>query len=138
MGMTVRRTAQVALSFSGIVLLVIGGRTLAAPQSMLDPFGIHLSGMRALNEIRASGGMHIGVAIFLLWAAFVRPIRPTALFALVAYWSGLLFGRMASLVIDGIPDRFIWRLFVVELVLNVLGVAALFLHRHSLEAGSVA
>jgi hypothetical protein len=109
------RLSGALLLLSGLSLLGVGATGLSSPESLLAPLEIHLSSPSAQNEIRAAyGGMHLGVGLFLVVCALFRRLRAPALWLNLAFMGGLTLGRTVSLGLDGPPNAFVYRLWVIE------------------------
>jgi hypothetical protein len=111
----------------GLAFCGVGYLGLVAPHALLGPVGIEWDtlGNSAQNELTATyGGMHTAMGIFFVIAAFVPAIRFGALVAASAYLSGLVVGRLVSLVRDGIPGPMPLALVLVELMGVLITVGA--------------
>ena len=114
------RAVQICLVVAALAFLAVGIGHLVSPLAMVAPMNIHLGGVNAFNEIRANyGGMHSLMGIFFLCGALVTKLREAALVSLAIFTTGLVLGRLVSIVIDGVPGTFIWTLFAGELVLTI-------------------
>ncbi len=114
----------------GLVLLGIGIAGLLLPEVSLAFFGIALNGRLAHNEIRASyGGMHLGVATFVLLSLNRRWLRDAALLVLILFMGGLALGRIASLAIDGVPSASVWLMLGGEVLFAGLAAVAVAMRR---------
>jgi len=89
------------LIFFGLSFGAFGVWALIAPAALANLIHVTPETPGALTEIRAFyGGLEIGLAAFLLRAAFHRPWMPGALIALVVVAGGIAIGRGIGLVID--------------------------------------
>lgn len=114
------RAAQICLAVAALAFLTVGIGHLVAPLTMVEPVSIQLRGVNAFNEVRANyGGMHSLMGAFFLLGAFAAKFREAALVTLAVFTSGLVFGRMVSIAVDGAPGTFIWLLLVGELVIAI-------------------
>jgi hypothetical protein len=117
-----------ALLVIGLAFCGVGYLGFVAPNALLGPVGIewdHL-GNSAQNELTATyGGMHAALGLFFVVAAFVPAIRLGALCGASAYLSGLVVGRIVSLVRDGIPGPMPLALVLVELMGVLITLGAL-------------
>jgi len=126
MELTQARLARFALVVAAGVLLFIGLRGLVTPRTFLAPIGIRPVGAPAMSEMRASlGGKDVGMAIFFLFAALRPRLRVAGLVAVVAYMGGLTVGRLASAVVDGVPNVLVASFFLAEVSTAALALAAL-------------
>ncbi|HYG80727.1 MAG TPA: DUF4345 domain-containing protein [Pyrinomonadaceae bacterium] len=111
------RATQACLAVAALAFLAVGVGHLVAPLAMVEPVNLDLRGVNAFNEIRANyGGMHFLMGLFFLSGVFLTKVRWAALAALAVFTSGLVLGRVVSVVADGPPGTFIWLLLVGELV----------------------
>lgn len=51
--------------------------------------------------------------------AFAAKLREAALVTLAIFTSGLVFGRVVSVAVDGTPGTFVWLLLAGELIIAV-------------------
>jgi len=114
----VRRGLEIAiLGLCGAALLATGITELATPQTLFTPLDLRIEGASALNEIRAAyGGMHVGIGVLLLVGAGRTAFRRAALWVGLAFLGGLAAGRLVSLMVDGAPGGFVYRLWIPEAV----------------------
>ena len=122
-----------ALVVIGLAFCGVGYLGLVAPNALFGPVGIEWDRLSntSMNELTAMyGGMHAGLGLFFLIAAFVPAIRLGALCAASAFLIGLVVGRVTSLVRDGIPGPMPLALVVVELMGVLITLGAL-LKRHA-------
>jgi hypothetical protein len=123
-----------ALLIVGLVFLGVGYLGFVAPNAILDPVEIRWSELQerraAKNELTAVyGGMHVAMGIYFIVAAFTASIRAGALLAAAAFMSGLVAGRIVSLVRDGLPGPMPLALILVELMGVLLTLGALLKRR---------
>lgn len=107
-----------------VFFLGMGVFGLAAPATLIKPFGITLSSAEARTEVRAVyGGFGVAIAFLLACAAAdIAGLRPGAVIAVGIALAGMAFGRLVGRMTDR-PARFYpsWFYFWVESV----GAAAL-------------
>jgi len=116
---TVAVIAVLAVFFLGM-----GVYALAAPPSLLRPFGITLSGDASRSEVRALyGGFGLAIAAVLAYSAVQLDVRARVLMSVAAAVAGMAFGRLAAAAL-GDRTAFYpnWFYFLVETV----AAAALF------------
>ncbi|MFK8016183.1 MAG: DUF4345 family protein [Gammaproteobacteria bacterium] len=117
--------AKVVLIFFGLSFGGFGVWALIAPASLAKLVHFSLDTPGAMTEIRAFyGGLEIGFAAFLIAAAFVRPLVPGALLALVAIAGGIALARLVGIVVDGSGSTFMYSALVWELAGAGLGLLA--------------
>ena len=117
-----------ALLIIGLAFCGVGYLGLVAPNALLGPVGIEWTGLgnSAQNELTATyGGMYAALGLFFVIAAFVPAVRLGALWAAATFLSGLVVGRVVSLVRDGIPGPMPLALVLVELMGVLLTLGAL-------------
>ncbi|CRK56293.1 hypothetical protein [Alloactinosynnema sp. L-07] len=112
--MTFAILALVALFFLGMGIL-----GLAAPDTLIKPFGIELRHSLARTEVRAVyGGFGVAISVVLTLPALdVGGLRTGVATAVAAALLGMAFGRLVSAVVDR-PVRFYpsWFYFLVETI----------------------
>jgi hypothetical protein len=119
------RVRRVILGVTAVVFVLIATAASLRPDRLL--LGRHLDSIDSYNEFRAIYlGLWLATAVLLVVAA--QRIREPALADLGALLIlGQVFGRVVSLVADGVPGPRIWGIFMLEL----LGGAAILLVRPS-------
>lgn len=121
--------ARVALWISAALFAGPGMAFLLRPHDMAARVALELTATVAASDVRAVfGGLELGFAVFLALGA-ARPVlaRP-ALAASVVVFAGMLFARMVSLALDGVPGPPGPLLAALEgagLLVGVAGVASL-------------
>lgn len=120
------KLARFALFASALAFGGTGLAFLLRPEAMTAVIGIELGGTVAVADVRAVyGGLELGVATFLVWAARRPATWRPALVGLVSLFGGLVLGRLASLALDGWPESPGLLLAGFELAGLVLAGAAL-------------
>jgi hypothetical protein len=100
---------RLALAVLSVIFLIVGVTGWASPDALFAPLGATFSDAAAYAEIRAAyGGHFVGAASFFAWGAW-RPrwAGPALIFAAVVL-GGFVFGRLISLVVDGVPSAVAW------------------------------
>ena len=117
------------LGSAGIGVVAIGVIYLAAPEILLDVYGIEIRSSSEANLFKAAyGGLFLAFgSLFLLGAVRVAYAEPAKI-ALLIFMSGLAVGRLVSLVADGRPHVLIMVVHGVEVV---YAVAAAYILRGS-------
>lgn len=101
----------------GISFWLTSAAGLILPQFLTDMVGMNLVESATFSEIRSNyGGMHMMLGGFILWAALSKKQQSVALLLTALFTGGYVFGRMISLVIDGLPNLFVYAVTVGELV----------------------
>jgi uncharacterized protein DUF4345 len=116
---------RVILGIAAVVFVLIATQAILRPHQLL--LGRHLDSIDSYNEFRAIYlGLWLATAVLLVIAA--RRIHEPILGDLGALLIlGQVFGRLVSLLVDGIPGPRIWSIFMLELA----GGAAILLVRPS-------
>jgi hypothetical protein len=105
--------------------LVMGMIALAAPERIVEYFGITMLTTDGRNEVRAVyGGFGIAMASLLVATVWVSSIRTGVHLTLAAALIGMACGRLISRWIDGTAGRYPWIFFGVEVTLTVLLLTA--------------
>jgi ABC-type thiamin/hydroxymethylpyrimidine transport system permease subunit len=122
---------QILLGLVALVFTAIAVGSLVAPHKMAEGLGYSLDSVDALSEFRAIYvGLWLATAVLLVVA--LRRVQHAVLGDLCAILVlGQTFGRIVSLVLDGIPSGRIVPIFVLE----AMGGVALLLVRPS-DSGS--
>lgn len=112
------------LVVNGLIFLLIGLRALFKPiDAVAIPNGLDADSVDAKNYLRsAAGGVTIACGSVLLAAAFWPVLQLPALVLIVTVLAGLVFGRLFSVAVDGLPGPVAWISGAVELLGLVLGV----------------
>jgi hypothetical protein len=102
-----------------VFFLGMGLYALAAPASLIRPFGVTLSRPESRAEVRAVyGGFGLAIAGVLVYAALHPSASDTILITVAVALAGMAVGRLISAVVDGrtafYPN---WFYFLVEVVL---------------------
>ena len=105
---------RIILGIAAAVFVAIAGQAALWPDTLL--LGRHLDTVDARNEFRAIYlGLWLATAVLLVIAA--RRVREPILGDLGALLIlGQVFGRIASLLADGVPGGRVWAIFALELV----------------------
>ena len=118
--------SKLTLWGAGLMMLVVGGLHLVAPQMMMKEPGIELSTVNHLHVIRAAyGGAYLGIAALFLLGALRRDMQKTSLLAVAILFAGFAFGRIVSMVLDGMPVPLYLGVFSAEVLFAVLAVVSL-------------
>ena len=95
--------------------------------SLTMPFlyGIEATNTNLLNILRAISGLYIALVTFWILGAYNSNLQLPALWSLTIFMTGLASGRVASILIDGLPSPiFIFYLFI-EIISGLIGYALL-------------
>jgi len=110
------------LLVSGAIAVLIGVAIIFDPVGFHATSGIHLGVAQPalLNEMRAAGGPVLAAGLLALTGLAVRPLQGTALTASAVFYSGYGLARLASLVMDGVPDQALVWITALELAVGAL------------------
>jgi len=105
---------RLILGIAAVVFVLIATQAILRPDQLL--LGRHLDGIDSYNEFRAIYlGLWLATAVLLVIAA--QRIREPVLGDLGALLIlGQVFGRIVSLLADGVPGPRVWGIFMLELV----------------------
>jgi hypothetical protein len=118
--------SRVVLVLNGLVMTMIGVRSLFTPAAFLGGFGVELPSAMALAEARSIHGGGFAALAVLMWLGLLRPdLRITALRAAAFVMWGLALGRLVGIVVDGATDSNTIVATVAEALLGSLAAAAL-------------
>jgi hypothetical protein len=102
------RLNRALLLLAAASFLYVGISGLLSPVSLTEPIDLEMRGPSAVNEIRANyGGMHLAIGLLFLAGALVARARRPATILLAVFAAGLVFGRIVSIVVDGVPGLFV-------------------------------
>jgi hypothetical protein len=97
------------LFISGLLYALAGMYSLVAPNEALGILGIHIDGINGLSQERGTaGGVTLAIGVLLIASAHYRKLVIPALWATTVVLCGLEFGRLISIVVDGMPRNPIW------------------------------
>ena len=118
------KVRQVLLGLTAAVFVAIAIASLVAPRVMAQELGYSLLSVDALSEFRAIYvGLWLATAVLLVVA--MRHVHLALLGDLCAILVlGQTGGRIMSLLLDGIPSRRVWPMFLLEALggIALLGV----------------
>jgi len=84
-------------------------------------YDIEVSNTNLLNILRAISGLYIALVIFWIVGAYNSNLQLPALWSLTIFMTGIAAGRIASILIDGLPSPiFIFYLFL-EIIFGFIG-----------------
>jgi hypothetical protein len=107
-------------------MLVVGTLHLVAPQMMMEAPAIQLTTVNHRHLIRAAlGGAFIGIATLFLLGLLRASMRTFALISIAVLFSGFAFGRLVSIVLDGMPAGMFLAILTFELIFAGLAFSAL-------------
>ena len=84
-------------------------------------YDIEVTNTNLLNILRAISGLYIALVIFWILGAYNSNLQLPALWSLTIFMTGIASGRVASILIDGLPSPiFIFYLFL-EIIFGFIG-----------------
>ena len=106
---------KIVLGSAGLGIAVIGLTYLFVPRLLLDVYGVDIQSPSEANIFRSgSGGLFVALAILFCLGAFNPRYTRTSLVTLFTFMSGLVVGRVVSIVADGWPHALLTAVLVVE------------------------
>ena len=111
-----------ALFLSGVIAVLIGAAIVLDPAAFHATSGIHLGAGDAalLNEMRAAGGPILAAGLLALGGLFVHRLQTLALTASAVFYTGYGLARLASLMVDGVPDQAMVWITALELAVGAV------------------
>ena len=123
--MITKRIAQIFLGLMGLAFCKVGVEALLTPETVMANVGITLDNVSALSSIRAVyGGMHFVFGAFCIWGIFKGLKGPLLLVSL--YTAGFVTGRIAGIIIDGMPNAFVITWLSTEFISLAIAATLLF------------
>ncbi|MFZ6874202.1 DUF4345 domain-containing protein [Undibacterium sp. Di27W] len=117
---TTQLTLWVATAFIGIPGLLY----LFAPQKMMQLPAIQLTVPNGTHAIRAAyGGAFIAFALLFASGASNADLSRTSLIAMTVFMGGFAFGRIVSMIADGLPHILFRAVLAGELLFALIGIA---------------
>ena len=113
------------LILAGLIGLFVGGGLLFFPAQLQADNGIILSSASHFSEARAPGAAIFSAAIFAFISVFRTNWRHTALIIMALFFLAYGFGRLFSLILDGMPASGLFYAMIGELVMGVLALIVL-------------
>ena len=84
-------------------------------------YDIEVTNTNLLNILRAISGLYIALVTFWILGAYNSNLQLPALWSLTIFMTGIAAGRIASILIDGLPSPiFIFYLFL-EIMFGFIG-----------------
>jgi len=106
------------LVITGLIFLIVGLRALLQPvEAVAIPYSLTGNNVDAKNYLRsAAGGVAIAAGALMVASAFIPSLTLSGAIVAVVILGGLVFGRLASLVLDGNPGIVPWISGMFELL----------------------
>ncbi len=108
-------SSRALLLINSFGFMVFGFLFLYWPKEAAYWVGIHVDSSSGLGDIRATyGGLQIGLGLYLLFCSLFPPARLAGFLAATLAFGGLMIGRLAGILFDGMPDKISFGLLAVE------------------------
>ena len=114
------------LLFSAAGLLLVALSYGVAPVSVLPAMlDVTVEGIDLTHILRAIMGLYLGMIALWILGAFRSNFTRAAVIAEVFFMIGLAFGRVLSIVVDGVPSILLIGYTVVEIAMGLWGIVIL-------------
>jgi len=111
----------VLLTIIGLEYLGFGLIGLIYPNTAASLVGFSLNELISLSEIRANYSFFVLLGLMSLISLYKRSLQRISYLIVALLCGSYVFGRVVSIVIDGVPDtRTLWLVFIVDLVVFIL------------------
>ena len=112
------------LFVTGLIFALVGLYALLDPNGALGvPLGLHIETVSSFSQERGSaGGVVLVAGLFMMASARYRKLTLPALWLVTLVLGGLEFGRLVSLVVDGVPGKVVWVYSAFEILGLVQGI----------------
>ena len=118
--------ARFYLLFSAAGLFVIALSYGIDPKAVLPKaLDITVDGTDLTHIFRAIMGLYLGMIVLWVLGAFRESLTRTAVIAEVVFMFGLAFGRVLSIIVDGVPSALLVVYTVLEVAMGLWGVLVL-------------
>jgi hypothetical protein len=122
--------ARFYLIFSAAGLLLVALSYGVAPAAVLPKvLDLSIEGTDLTHILRAVMGLYLGMIVLWVLGAFQPTLTRAAVIAEVFFMLGLAFGRVVSIIVDGVPSLLLIGYTVVEIMMGLWGI--LVLKKHS-------
>ena len=117
------------LIFSAAGLIVVALSYGVAPAAVLPKmFNLAVEGTDLTHVFRAISGLYLAMIALWVFGAFRPNLTRSAVIAEVVFMFGLAFGRVVSIVVDGVPSILLIGYTVAEIAMGTLGILILKKH----------
>jgi hypothetical protein len=114
---------QIFLLIAAVGLVPIALSYGVMPQVSLQYlFGLSVSETNVIHIFRAIMGLYLALSTFWILGAYKAHLRDAALYSLIVFMFGLAFGRILSIVIEGVPHWLLLVYLFLELGFGAVGV----------------
>jgi hypothetical protein len=133
--MTTTWFQKITLGIAGLVALGIGLAIVIAPTSFYATYGITLvNDPNLLSELRAPGASLAALGAIILAGAFRQSMQRLSALLGAMVFLAYAFGRIISMVLDGMPSSGLVQATLIELVIGGLCAALLWRGRSRTSA----
>ena len=84
-------------------------------------YDIEVTNTNLLNILRAISGLYIALVIFWILGAYNSNLQLPALWSLTIFMTGIALGRIASILIDGLPSSIFIFYLILEIIFGLIG-----------------
>lgn len=92
------------LFITGLIFSAVGLYGLINPLAAVAPVGLQLESVSSINQMRASAGaIPLLAGLFMCASVFRLHWQTAALWLVSIILGGLIFGRLISMLVDGMP-----------------------------------
>ncbi len=128
--MRTSKVLKAILIVLGLLLIAIGLWRLFDPIGFFQNSGITLDNQAGLlSEARATGGAVVGFGLLILLGAFIQKLSYTSTIAAIVLFLGFGIARLIGFAMDGNPGDGVIQGIIIEFVLGLIAVFALFKYR---------
>ena len=114
----------------GLLLIILGSWRLFDPIGFFGNSGLILSNEAGLlSEARGTGGVLVGFGLVILLGALYQRLSYTSTIAAIVVFFGFGIARVIGFALDGNPGEAVIQGIIIEFVLGLLAVFALFKYR---------
>ena len=114
----------------GLLLVVVGSWRLFNPIAFFENSGLILNNEAGLlSEARATGGAVVGFGLVILLGAFSQRLSYTSTISAIVVFLGFGIARVIGFALDGNPGEGVIQGIIIEFVMGLLAVFALFKYR---------
>ena len=114
------------LLFSAAGLVAVALSYGVAPEALLPKvLDLTVEGTDLTHVFRAVMGLYLGMIVLWVLGAFRANLTRAAVIAEIAFMFGLAFGRVLSIIVDGVPSALLIFYAVLEIAMGLWGVLVL-------------
>ncbi len=114
------------LLFSAAALVAVALSYGVAPEALLPKvLDLTVEGTDLTHVFRAVMGLYLGMIVLWVLGAFRANLTRAAVIAEIAFMFGLAFGRVLSIIVDGVPSALLIFYAVLEVAMGLWGVLVL-------------